>query len=105
MAKSDLRLEAIKLRQQGESVRNIAKKLDVAKSTASLWVRHIILTLEQAQKLKSSSIHGAQKGNLIGSLVQKQRKLSLIKAEEVAGEKEFKFYIVEAEFKIPINLK
>ncbi|TSC85340.1 MAG: hypothetical protein G01um101416_920 [Microgenomates group bacterium Gr01-1014_16] len=75
MAKSALRLEAIRLRKQGKSVRDIAKKIGVAKSSASLWVRDIILTLDQAEKLNSNSVKGRLRGGLKGALIQKQARM------------------------------
>jgi transposase-like protein len=43
--------KAIQLRQNGISVKKIAKELSVAASTVSLWVRHIILSDEQKTKI------------------------------------------------------
>src|ERR1044071_5322429 len=42
-AKDDLRDEAIELRGEGYSVPDIAAKLEVSKSTAYLWTRHLPL--------------------------------------------------------------
>jgi len=89
MAKSALRLEAIRLRRQGGSVRDIAKKLDVSKSTTSLWTRDIILSVEQAEKLNANLVAGARKGRLISALIQKRRRLEKIETENQRGEKEF----------------
>ena len=47
MAKSELRLKARELRKKGVSVRTIASELGVSKSMASIWVRDIILTIDQ----------------------------------------------------------
>lgn len=78
MAKSELKLKARELRSKGESVRSISKKLGIAKSTASIWVRDIVLSVEQLEYLKQSGLKGRERGRLIGSLVQKQRRLDLI---------------------------
>jgi transposase len=51
------REEAIKLRQQGISVRDIATRLGVAKSSVSLWTRHIELTQEQREHLKQNQVN------------------------------------------------
>lgn len=69
MAKPLLRIKARKLREKGESVNKIAEKLGVSKSTASYWVRDIILSLNQLEKLRSNSLKGAERGRLKGSLV------------------------------------
>ena len=89
MAKSALRLEAIRLREQGESVRDIAKKIGVAKSSASLWVRHVILTLDQAEKLNSNSVKGRLGGGLKGALIQKQARMERENLARKLGQEEF----------------
>ncbi len=75
MAKSLQRIHARELRAQGVSVRDIALKLKVAKSTASLWVRDIILSLEQLEKLRHQKIIGGEKGRILGALKQKKDRL------------------------------
>lgn len=45
------KLTAIKLRRGGHSIRNIAKRLDIPKSTLSGWFRNIKLTPKQKNKL------------------------------------------------------
>lgn len=51
MAKSAQRLEARRLRRQGESIIVIAKKLDVSKGSVSLWCNDIRLTKKQVANL------------------------------------------------------
>ncbi len=85
MAKSLLRLEAIRLRQQGESVRNIASKLGVAKSSASLWTRHIILSVEQLENLTKNSLKGGELGRIRGALSQKASRLKRIEYANQKG--------------------
>lgn len=90
MAKSDLRLKARDLRSKGVSVKSIARKLGVAKSTASLWVRDIILSVEQLEQLKRQSIKGSERGRLLGALKQKQDRIARIKKGTVNGKKVLK---------------
>lgn len=71
MAKFRERIRARKLRTQGLSVKNIATQLKVSKSTASLWVRDIILSLEQLEKLQQRRIKAGEKGRLLGAFKQK----------------------------------
>jgi hypothetical protein len=52
MIKRDIREQARMLRQAGHSLSDIAKELNVAKSSISLWVRDIGLTDQQLQNLK-----------------------------------------------------
>lgn len=73
MAKFDLRLKARELRKQGISVKQIAIQLQVSKSSASVWVRDIILSIEQLEKLRHSSLVGAERGRLKSALIQKER--------------------------------
>jgi hypothetical protein len=73
MAKYQLRLKARELRERGVSVKQIAQELNIAKSTASLWVRDIILSIEQLEALRNSSLQGAERGRLKSALIQKEK--------------------------------
>lgn len=85
MAKSLLRLEACKLRKRGLSVKKIAKLLNISTSTASKWVRDIILTIEQLENLRQSSIKGAELGRLRSALLQKGKRLKIIEDSRIKG--------------------
>lgn len=87
MAKSLLRFQARELRNKGESVRSIAKQLHVAKSTASLWVRDIVLSIEQLEHLRLQHITGSEKGRLLGALRQKNDRISRINLGITEGKK------------------
>ncbi len=78
MAKSQLNLEARKMRAKGISVRTIAQQLHVSRSTASLWVRDIILSIEQLETLRKCSLKGSERGRLLGAMKQKQDRLKRI---------------------------
>ncbi len=54
MAKSAIRIQARELRSKGESIKTIARDLNVSSSTASLWCRDIILTPLQIAKLEKN---------------------------------------------------
>lgn len=81
MAYSLLRLKARELRRRGVSVKKIAQDLKVSKSSASIWVRDIILSIEQLEVLRQLSLDGAERGRLKGALIQKKRRAD--KAEEL----------------------
>lgn len=83
MAKFDLRIKARLLRSQGLSVKQITNELGVAKSTCSLWVRDIILSVEQLEMLKKREILGAERGRLKGALIQKERRIKRIEEEKI----------------------
>jgi len=85
MAKSLLRLEALKLRKKGISVGKIASYLKVSKSSASYWTRDIILEIEQLEKLRKSMLKGAALGRFRGSQIQKQRRLKRIERSKTEG--------------------
>ena len=85
MAKSILRLKARGMRKAGKSVREIARQLNVSKSSVSLWVRDIILTVEQLEKLQNRLIKGRELGSLMGSLSQKRRRMDVEKEEVILG--------------------
>lgn len=85
MAKYELRLEARRLRSQGISVRKIASQLGVSKGTVSLWVRDIILSVEQLEKLRNDNIKGGELGRLRGALAQKNARLQKIEDTKRMG--------------------
>lgn len=85
MAKSNLRLKARKLRKRGVSVKTIAQYLSVSKSTASLWVRDIILSIEQLEGLRKSMLKGGELGRIRSALLQKERRLKLIEESRRLG--------------------
>lgn len=85
MAKSELRLKAIKMRSRGESVRDIAEKLKVSKSSASIWVRDVILSVKQLEDLQNRKIRGWELARLNGAFSQKKKRLDLISKEKLNG--------------------
>lgn len=85
MAKSDLKIQARNLRQTGRSVKSIALELGVSRGTVSIWVRDIVLTIEQLELLRQSSLKGSELGRLKGSLVQKHRRLKVIEQAAIKG--------------------
>ena len=97
MAKSLLKIQARGMRSLGKSVSQIAIELGVSKSTTSLWVRDIILSVEQMESLKQSSLIGAELGRLKSALLQKERRLRLIDDSKRFG-KEALSTLTEREF-------
>src|SRR3972149_9572617 len=85
MAKSELKIKAREMRRRGESVREIARRLNVAKSTVSLWGRDLILSVEQLQRLKNNSLKGRELGRLKGAFVQKRRRLEILEKNRKEG--------------------
>lgn len=85
MAKFDLRLKARKLRGEGVSVNKIASMLGISKGTASVWVRDIILSIEQLEALKQSSIQGSERGRLRSALLQKEKWNKQLESFKILG--------------------
>lgn len=77
LAKRETKAEARKLRKQGMAITDIAKVLEVAKSSVSLWVRDIELTPAQVEVLRKS--HRRYVGQYKGSRANadKQRAVRL----------------------------
>src|SRR3989344_6018333 len=73
MAKSQLRIQARKLRQDGLGIKTIAHKLGVSPSTVSLWCRDIILSSQQIQSLQANA-HNPYYGKR-GEYIRKQRQI------------------------------
>lgn len=85
MAKSLEYNKAQKLRLKGESIRDIAKAIGVAKSTVSLWCRDIQLTPEQIERLQSNRMKGGYVGRLKGARMQYERRIQRTQEFESKG--------------------
>jgi transcriptional regulator with XRE-family HTH domain len=60
--KNELRSQAIQLRKKGLSYAEILRKVPVAKSTLSLWLRSVALSKPQHQKLTRKKLEAARRG-------------------------------------------
>lgn len=85
MAKSELKIQARKMRAHGVSVNKIAEELKLSKSTISLWVRDIILSIEQLEALRKNSIIGSERARLQWANFQKNRRIQIQKEKENEG--------------------
>lgn len=74
LAKSSEKANARTLRRQGLSYREILQKVNVAKSSISLWCRDIQLTPRQRQLLEEKKRSGLEKGRETISKVKPERK-------------------------------
>ena len=88
MAKSEQKIKARELRRKGESVKDISNIVGVSKSTASMWVRDIILSVEQLEKLNQKMLKGSELGRTRGAFVQKERRMKIEKDYEATSIKE-----------------
>lgn len=87
------------MRSKGESIKEIARKLGVSKSTTSLWVRDIILSVEQLEGLQKRRLQGAELGRLRSALKQKEKRIKLIEGSKELGIKRLS-NLAEREFLI-----
>jgi len=60
----EIKEKALNLRARGYSIKEIADKLDIARSTASLWVRYVKLNKKAQQRLKRRKLLGYYKTSL-----------------------------------------
>lgn len=74
MAKSTERNNALLLRKQGKSIKEIAQRVGVSKSSASLWCRDIELTPQQVEALDKKMLYGSYRGRIIAAQLKKQEK-------------------------------
>ena len=89
MAKYEARLIARKLRKESTlSIDQIAKKLDVSKSSVSLWCRDIMLSQEQMERLKKQK--GSFWGRVLGTESNRKKKRDAINLANTYGEKKIK---------------
>lgn len=81
-----LKLEAQNLRRKGLSYSDILKKVDVSKSTLSLWLREVGLSKQQKQKLTEKRLAAVVRGGMVKRNQRLTRsKLILDKAENEVG--------------------
>ncbi len=80
--KSNIKEKAIKLRQRGFSLSVIARSLHIAKSTASVWLKDVVLDQKAQERIRGFKSAGLQKAIDI-SRGKRQAKLSLIEADVV----------------------
>ncbi len=74
MAKSKEKLEAIKLRQSGNSIKSIAKKLSVSPGSVSVWCKDVKLSAAQLKTLENNSHDPFYGRRLQNSIMQRKIK-------------------------------
>ena len=90
MAKIIEKIKAQELRQKGWSINEIAQKLNISKSTTSVWCRDISLTPIQIQRLVEKQTSKSYKGRLKGLEKIRQKRLQEVKFLRKEGIKEIK---------------
>lgn len=87
MSKFDKKIKAISLRKRGESVKDIAIKLSLSKSTVSIWCRDIVLTAKQYKNLKNKMVKAGHAGRIKGANVNKQKRIDAVSEGLISGKK------------------
>lgn len=88
MSKLKKRKKAIKLRQQGKSIKEIAKKLAVSPASVHKWCLDIKLTLLQRKQLDQKVSEALQKGRKRVARNQRKKRLKEIRELKAKGVKE-----------------
>ena len=88
MAKSLKKIEAIKLRQGGMSIKDIAYEINIARSTVSVWCRDIILSKQQKDKLYKKMVDSGHKGRMLGAEANRQKKINVLDSVKNISKKE-----------------
>jgi hypothetical protein len=73
------------MRKEGGSIRDIASCLGVSRGSVSVWCSDIILSEEQINSLHEKMIRGSYRGRLLGSAIQKQKRIDKITLYEQEG--------------------
>jgi hypothetical protein len=88
MAKFEEKLKARNLRRNGESIKVIARLLNVSSSSVSIWCRDVKLTLEQITTLEKRARDPHYGRRLSYSLAQQKKRLEKIKKLKKEGIKD-----------------
>ena len=90
MSKFEFKSEVYKLRTRGFSIGKIASKLNLSKSTVSLWCSEIKFPKDIQDKLKAKMILAGHTGRLKGAETNKNKKINSIREAKEWAKKEFK---------------
>ncbi len=104
MSKFDKKIGALRMRTEGASIAEIARKFSVSKSTASIWCRDVILTTKQQKFLKQRMIDAGHSGRLKGALQNKVGKEKRVKEAELLAEKLLVSHAGDPRFFVGIGL-
>ncbi len=81
----NLKSEAIRLRKKGKSLPYIHQKLGIPKSTLSYWLKEVILTTTQKQKLHKDWQEALTKARIGAALWHNTEKAKRLKSAEIEG--------------------
>ncbi len=78
MSKSAEKLQALKLRRQGWSIKDIARELNISRGSASVWCQGIKLTSSQKEKLKAKQVAAGFAGRQKGAEMNRKKRMNAI---------------------------
>ncbi|MEK7080473.1 MAG: helix-turn-helix domain-containing protein [Patescibacteria group bacterium] len=84
MANVEEKNKALKLRLKGKSISEIAEKIDIPKSTISIWCRNVKLKREYIDRLAKRQISGSYKGRM--KFLERIRNERLLQTEKLRKE-------------------
>lgn len=87
MAKPQKYSAARNMRRLGKSIKEIARHLEVSRSSVSLWSRDIQLTPVQLANLHSRMVAGGYYGRLKGAQMQRERREAKVRRYQMMGVK------------------
>ena len=94
------RMIAIRLRKKGKTYSRILKKIDVSKSSLSLWLRDIELSGPQKEKI----LKGREKSRYAGAKIQQKKRVSQTKQIIENAQKEFLILVKNQIFLVGLAL-
>ncbi len=104
MAKSEEKLQALHLRREGHSIREIARTLGVSRGSVSTWVRDIELTDTQRKELDSRVAPGRRAGRATGTESNRARRIERLAVAESESIEHFKSLSLEELLLIGLGL-
>ncbi|MEK7178875.1 MAG: hypothetical protein AAB727_01300 [Patescibacteria group bacterium] len=96
--------EAVTLRRSGYSYNDILKKIPVAKSTLSLWLKDLPLTKEEKQYLKKRKDSNINRGRIKAATAHRRNRIEKEKLIREEAKKEFKKFIKDPLFHTGVAL-
>lgn len=87
MSKSAEKLQALQLRREGWSIKEIARKLSVSRSSVSVWCQDIELTPAQHLILREKQIRAGASGRQKGADANRSKRLHSIASAKQSAEK------------------
>lgn len=96
--------EALRLRRQGYSYRDILEQIPVAKSTLSAWLKDMPLTQAEKVSIKNKRSENVTKGRIRAAATHRQKRIATEKQRYAQAQREFECFSSEPFFHTGIGL-